>query len=139
MVAASRRVRELGASDMALPTYQQVWQPYRAVRSGVKRRIVYSAPMPPNDPSQRRRAPIARGPLRICERFLSPLDAQVFAARLREEGVDAQLMDADTVYANGVFPYSLALGGVRVMVPESQLEHAGHVRDAYNAGEFAID
>jgi hypothetical protein len=81
----------------------------------------------------------ALGPLRICERFLLPLDAQVFAARLREDGLAARVMDADTVYANGAFPYSLALGGVRVMVPESQLADAMRIRAALNAGEYAID
>jgi hypothetical protein len=34
---------------------------------------------------------------------------------------------------------SLMLGGVRVMVPESQLEDALRIRAAFDAGELAID
>ena len=48
-------------------------------------------------------------------------------------------MDADTVYANGALFGSLALGGVRVMVPQSQLEDAKRIRGAFDAGDFAID
>jgi len=33
----------------------------------------------------------------------------------------------------------LSLGGVRVMVPESQLEAAMRIRVAFDAGEYAID
>lgn len=79
------------------------------------------------------------GPLRICERFLLPLEAQIFAARLQEEGLAPRVMDADTIYAIGAYHASLGYGGVRVMVPESQLEQALRIRDALKAGEFAID
>jgi hypothetical protein len=81
----------------------------------------------------------AHGPLRICARYLLPLDAQVLAGLLREEGVAAQVMDSDTIYASGALFDSIALGGVRVMVPASQLEAAKRIREAYDAGEFAID
>jgi hypothetical protein len=81
----------------------------------------------------------ALGPLRICTRFLLPMDAQIFAARLDAEGIRAHVMDSDTVYANGAFHTSLGLGGVRVMVPESQLAAAQRVLEAFNAGEYAID
>src|SRR6187549_1990098 len=41
---------------------------------------------------------IARGhgPLRICARYLLPLDAQVLAARLQAEGLTVHVMDAET-------------------------------------------
>lgn len=81
----------------------------------------------------------AHGPLRMCARYILPLDAQVLAGLLREEGIAAQVMDSDTIYANGALFGSLALGGVRVMVPESQLEVAKRIRTAFDAGEFAID
>ncbi len=48
-------------------------------------------------------------------------------------------MDADTVYANGALFGSLSLGGVRVMVPQSQLEDAKRIRAAFDAGDYAID
>jgi hypothetical protein len=81
--------------------------------------------------------PAASGPLCVATRFLLPLDAQMFAARLEQEGIAAQVMDADTIYAVGA--YSLARGGVRVMVSQSQLAAAERVLAAYNAGEYAID
>jgi hypothetical protein len=83
--------------------------------------------------------PPASGPLRIATRFLLPLDAHIFAARLVQEGIEAQVMDADTIYAVGAFLGSLARGGVRVMVPQSQLEAAERVLAACNAGEYQID
>ena len=79
------------------------------------------------------------GPLCLCARYINPIDAQVLAARLQSEGLAAQVMDSDTVIANGVLFGSLALGGVRVMVPESQLEDAKRIRVAFDAGEYAID
>jgi len=79
------------------------------------------------------------GPLSLCARYINPIDAQVLAARLQSEGLAAQVMDADTVYANGALFGSLSLGGVRVMVPESQLEDAKRIREAFDAGEYAID
>lgn len=79
------------------------------------------------------------GPLCLCARYLNPMDAQVLVARLQSEGLAAQVLDSDTVYANGALFGSLALGGVRVMVPESQLEDAKRIREAFDAGEYAID
>jgi hypothetical protein len=79
------------------------------------------------------------GPLCLCARYINPIDAQVLAARLQSEGLAARVMDADTVYANGALFGSLSLGGVRVMVPESQLEDAKRIRLAFDAGEYAID
>jgi len=79
------------------------------------------------------------GPLRICTRFLLPLDASIFAARLQADGIAAVVMDADTIYANGAFHTSLYLGGARVMVPESQMADAQRILAAFNAGEYAID
>jgi hypothetical protein len=81
----------------------------------------------------------ALGPLRICTRFLLPVDAQIFAARLEAEGIRAHVMDSDTIYANGAFHTSLGMGGVRVMVPESQMPAAQRVLEAFDAGEYAID
>jgi hypothetical protein len=79
------------------------------------------------------------GPLSLCARYLNPMDAQVLVARLQSEGLAARVMDMDTVYANGVLFGSLSLGGVRVMVPESQLDDAKRIREAFDAGEYAID
>ncbi len=47
-------------------------------------------------------------------------------------------MDANTVYSDG-FAGGVGTGGIRVMVPESQLDQSRRVLAAYNAGEYAID
>ena len=91
------------------------------------------------DDSQGTEVAHGHGPLCLCARYLNPIDAQVLAARLQQEGLAAQVMDADTVYANGALFGSLSLGGVRVMVPESQLEDAKRIRERFDAGEYAID
>lgn len=79
------------------------------------------------------------GPLRILTRYLLPIDAQILAARLQAEGVAAQVMDSDTIYSSGALWGSLARGGVRVLVPESQIADAERIRVAFDAGEYAID
>ena len=78
------------------------------------------------------------GPLRICARYVNPMNAQVLAACLQNAGLAAHVMDSDTIYSNGALFGSLTLGGVRVMVPESQLEDALKIRAAFDAGELAI-
>jgi hypothetical protein len=94
--------------------------------------------LPDSEPGSPELPPPA-GPLGICTRFLLPMDAEIFAARLAAEGIAARVMDADTIYANGAFHTSLGMGGVRVMVPESQMAEAQRVLAAFNAGEYAID
>ena len=79
------------------------------------------------------------GPLRVCARYLLPLDAQVLVARLQQEGLAARLMGADAIGAVGAFMGSNDQGGMRVMVPESQLEQAIRIREKFDAGDYAID
>lgn len=79
------------------------------------------------------------GPLKLCARYLSPVNAQVLAACLQSEGLSPVVMDVNTILAAGVLFNSLPRGGVRVMVPESQLEAALAIRAAFDAGEMAID
>ena len=81
----------------------------------------------------------AHGPMKVCARYVNPMDAQVLAACLQNSDIEAHVMDSDTIYANGALFGSMMLGGVRVMVPESQFEEALRIRAAFDAGEFAID
>lgn len=74
----------------------------------------------------------------VCARFVTPIDAEIFAARLGIEGVDAHVMDARTNYTEG-FAGGFGKVGIRVMVPKSQLGKAQHILAAYEAGEYAID
>lgn len=78
------------------------------------------------------------GPLQVCARFLRAPDAEIFAARLGAEGIVAHVMGANTAYSDG-FAGGFGTGGIRVMVPESQLAEAHRVLAAFNAGEYAID
>jgi hypothetical protein len=117
----SSRVREAGLTDEAL----------EVAREEMHARGLSEAPTDDIDPAQ--------GPLQICTRFLLPVDAEIFAARLQAEGIAGIVMDSNTVYANGAFHTSLGMGGVRVMVPESQMAEAQRVLAAFNAGEYAID
>jgi hypothetical protein len=80
----------------------------------------------------------AAGPLRVCARFVMPMEAQIFAARLVAEGITAHVMDANSTYADG-FVSGSGAGGIRVMVPESQIAQAERLLTAFHAGEFAID
>jgi len=79
------------------------------------------------------------GPLEIFERFLDPMAAQILTMHLNAEGVAAQCADFDTVYANGAFHTSLAYGGVRVMVPQSQMADAARIHADLKAGVYALD
>ena len=83
-------------------------------------------------------ASAAADPLQICARFVAPMDAEIFAARLNAEGLVAHVMDANSVYSDG-FAGGFGTGGLRVMVPASQMEEAQRIFAAFNAGEFAID
>ena len=77
-------------------------------------------------------------PLVICARFLLPVDAEIFAARLRAENIGAHVMDTNTLYSDG-FAGGFGKAGIRVMVPQSQLAEAQRIHAAFDAGEFAID
>jgi hypothetical protein len=79
------------------------------------------------------------GPLRVCARHLLPMDAQVFAACLQNEGIAAVVMDADTISVTGAVFSALPRGGVQVMAPASHFEEADRIRAAFDSGEFAID
>ncbi len=79
------------------------------------------------------------GPLRVCARLLNPMDAQVLAACLQNEGIHAVVMDSDMIYAAGTLFGAARIGDVRVMVPAPQLDAALRLRERFDAGELAID
>jgi hypothetical protein len=106
-----------------------------ALAEAARRGLVLTAP----DNGHSDEVAAGRGPLRICARYLLPIDAEILTARLQTEGIAARVMDSDTIYASGALWGSLSRGGVRVMVPESQLEDAKRIREAFDAGEYAID
>lgn len=70
-------------------------------------------------------------------RFTAPIDAHMLEARLHAEGVPAWAVNANT--AQALTHLTLALGGVRVMVPSNLLADARDVIRRLEAGEFALD
>ncbi len=77
------------------------------------------------------------GDLMVVARFFSPTDAYMLQSCLEAHGVPAVVADAHLVQANQFL--TTAVGGVRVLVPQSHFEQGMAVRKAFEAGEFQID
>ena len=75
--------------------------------------------------------------MKVVARFFVPTDAFMLKACLESNGIDAIVADANLVQAN-VF-LTTAVGGVRVLVPDAQLERAQEILRAYEAGEYRLD
>ena len=60
----------------------------------------------------------------------------MLAACLQDRGVPAFVADADTVQTNMLL--SIALGGVRLQVPEALIERAQAIMESYDRGDFAL-
>lgn len=69
--------------------------------------------------------------------YLDPIEAQLALGRLQAEGIPARLDDSGTAIAN--WEWRLAIGGMRLRVPEEQALHARRVLAALDAGEYALD
>ena len=78
-----------------------------------------------------------RGSLRVVARFFAATDAYLLKACLESNDVPAVVADAHLVQANQFL--TTAVGGVRVMVPESHFERAMRIRKALDAGEYQLD
>jgi len=77
------------------------------------------------------------GDLMVVARFFSPTDAYMLQSCLEAHGVPAVVADAHLVQANQFL--TTAVGGVRVLVPESHFERGMAVRKAFEAGEYELD
>jgi hypothetical protein len=77
------------------------------------------------------------GDLVLVARMLDPLEAEMLRGRLEAEGVPAMVVDTLTAQ-NNVF-YKLAIGGVRVMVPEAYLAQAREIVRADARGDYVLD
>jgi hypothetical protein len=80
--------------------------------------------------------PVAHEDLVSVARLLTPTEAHILAARLVAEGIHAVVADANIVNANNLL--FLAVGGVRVLVPKSQLSAALDVKEALARGDYAL-
>lgn len=69
----------------------------------------------------------------ILDRYLTPTDAQILASCLTAAGIDAQPGDTNTAQI-----WADAIGGAKVLVPQSQLALARQILDAFRRGELAL-
>jgi hypothetical protein len=72
----------------------------------------------------------------ILARDLEPTQAHILASFLASAGIDADLGDIDTARINWF--WSIAIGGAKIRVPQSQLARAQKILEAFNRGEFAL-
>ena len=77
------------------------------------------------------------GSLLVVARYFAATDAYLLKACLESNGIPAVVADAHLVQANQFL--TTAVGGVRVMVPESHIERATRIRKAFDAGEYQLD
>jgi hypothetical protein len=81
--------------------------------------------------------PVSEGDLVAVAQLFDPTEAEMLRGRLEAEGVPAMVADTQTAQVNPL--YRLAIGGVRVMVPEAHLDRAREVVRADARGEYALD
>ena len=70
-------------------------------------------------------------------RMLTPTEAHVLQARLVAEGIPAVVTDAHLAQAN--YLWALAVGGARVLVPESFLDAAHEIKAALARGDYSLE
>jgi hypothetical protein len=70
-------------------------------------------------------------------RFLTPTEAYILQGRLQAEGVPAVVADAGLVQTNALL--AIAVGGVRVMVPQSLRAAAEEIKAAIARGDYTLE
>jgi hypothetical protein len=82
-------------------------------------------------------APSGWGDLMVVARLFTPVKAHMLQSRLQADGVPAVVTDDHIV---GVNPFiTTAVGGVRVLVPESHFERAREIVSAIERGDYRLD
>ena len=77
------------------------------------------------------------GDLVTVTRVFNSLEAEMLRGCLQAEGIPATLGDAQTIQTDTLL--TVALGGIRVMVPSSFADAARQTVEAFERGELAID
>ena len=77
------------------------------------------------------------GDMVILERDLDPTEAHMLCACLRSAGIEADAGDTNLVQTNSLL--TIAVGGAKVRVPETQLEDARRIVQAFRRGDFELD
>ncbi|HWF94730.1 MAG TPA: DUF2007 domain-containing protein [Xanthobacteraceae bacterium] len=80
-------------------------------------------------------AAVDTGDLVLVTRYPTAAEAYMLQSRLELEGIPALVTDA--LMAQNLVP--LAIGGVRVLVPEAYLSRAREIALAIEKGDFALD
>jgi Putative prokaryotic signal transducing protein len=88
-------------------------------------------------PAEAEPEPVVEGDLVMVARMYNPLEAEMLRGRLESEGIPAMVADTQTAQVNPF--YKLAIGGVRVMVPEAYLTQAREIVRADARGDYALD
>ena len=68
--------------------------------------------------------------------YLNPTDAHIVSMCLVAAGIPAIVADANTVQTHSLM--SIAVGGVRIRVPEMRVAEAEEVIAAFNRGDYAL-
>jgi len=72
----------------------------------------------------------------VIAQFLVPIDAHLAQGCLVAAGIPAVVADANHAQADQMI--APAMGGVRVLVPESYMQQAGEVLEALARGDFEL-
>ena len=96
-----------------------------------------SLPCPADAPTQVDAQPPDRGELVTVTRVFHSLEAEMLRGCLEAEGIPTTLGDAQTVQTDTLL--TVALGGIRVMVPASFADAARQTVEAVERGALAID
>jgi hypothetical protein len=97
------------------------------------RAVVVPSRPEPVDPSM---SDMYAGDLVPVARYFNPTEAHVLQACLQAADIPAIVADAGLVQANSLL--TVAVGGVRVLVPEGFVEQAREVIDAFNRGDLEL-
>lgn len=73
----------------------------------------------------------------ILARGLEPAAAHILCSLLASAGIAADAGDANLIQTHPLL--AIAVGGVKIRVPQSQLADATELLAAYERGEFALD
>ena len=92
---------------------------------------------PVAEPRATGEAELVGGDLVPVARFFTAMEALMLKSRLEVDGVPAIVADANIVQTNAFL--TLAVGGVRVLVPEAYLDRAQEIVRAIERGDYALD
>ena len=82
-------------------------------------------------------APSGWGGLVVIARLFTPIEAHMLQSRLHADGVAAVVTD-DQIVGNDPF-LTMTVGGVRVLVLESDFERAREIVSAIKWGDYGLD